>query len=354
MYKESLVVKTIIKNMSIVLSVFVITVLFTLLPYIKANYLTSNNATRVELGSKVVSRSIGDFVIFSSRPWYLIIPPDKNPFLGNISKRLQQSFTNTNYYLADDYFAGEHSANYYGIILTSTVIVGWFYLLKKASIKTKGKIIVLALSTLTLLFIMFPPYFTFQGITIYTPGYLLYKFFPMFRVTARFGIVVYFFMLTLFATIVNYIYLKDTKTISKLKVLLFVTLISLVTFLETFVPVKIVSMNDSPRIYTYFHEATFPQSTFVVYPYSKTKDALLWLSVHQRGLVNPHSYLKGDYDSEIITRELISSEGLRSANVLADFLVVYKDIPKNELDFFLKNLNLIDEFDDYYLFYLPK
>src|SRR3990167_650886 len=127
-------------------------------------------------------------------------------------------YIQSNYFLADDYFANEHQGNYFGFVflITSLTLVIWSY---KNSIESRKKIAIYMLCNILLYSLMFPPFLTISGINIYTPGIIIYKYFLMFRVTSRFSIILLLNLLIIMAYIID----KNFEKIKKVETLMNIT-----------------------------------------------------------------------------------------------------------------------------------
>ncbi|RJR26211.1 hypothetical protein C4561_05720 [candidate division WWE3 bacterium] len=333
-----------------------ILIVLALYPYIRENFIIKGE--RDSAVSMRLTRPYEDFFTFSSRPWYLILPPIKNPIFGNLTSNVIEKLRNTGYFLYDDYFPAEHSGNFIG----NTIIVGsallWIISAKKFT-KDESIKIYTELTTLILVFLlMMPPFFTISGFEIYTPGYLLYKLFPMFRTTARMGIIVIFLSISIFARLIQKTY--DTQPelsfIKKhFKSLLFTVMI--VTLAETYIPVEINKIDKAPEVYTYLKQNSDEGAKFAVYPLDQSDQAFFWLPEHERLLINPILYFTEDFDSESFTESLPSPEGLQAlSDIGGSYLIVYKSAPENDVEFFnsRSEVMLVTEFEDTLLFEVQK
>jgi hypothetical protein len=154
---------------------------------------------------------------------------------------------------------------------------------------------------------MMPPFFTLSGIKLYTPGFLIFKFFPMFRAMARLSSVVLFCLLLALAEGLEYLYennLIPSKVLTGVFVLVFV-----VVMVETVVPIKLEKYAAPPSVYSYINEHTAQDALLAVYPYQATKDAFYWLDVHQRCLVNVRGLKLQDFAADSFTANIRTQEG---------------------------------------------
>ena len=316
-----------------------------LLQFINATYFTSSVSS-----TKNVQRTYEDFFTFSSRPWYFFTPPVKNPILGKLSASFIQKLEKSNYFLTDDYFAREHSANYFGLsLLVIFFIAEILVLIKNKDNKEflRNHFLDIGVIMLIISFTM-PPFFTVSGITFYTPGWLIYKIFPVFRVTARFSIIVHLLLLLLLAKNVEYLNAFYIKT--KRLIVTFIPMLAFLTIFETFVPIRVAKIDQPPEVYTYLSQLPSGTANFAVYPYNRTDDAFFWLPIHKQLLVNPRDY-KVNFNSELFTDSLITYEGIAEYKKMGGgYIVVFKNSHMQNEFTNLGNVGLIFEFDDSYLY----
>ncbi|MEK7595143.1 MAG: hypothetical protein AAB443_00925 [Patescibacteria group bacterium] len=338
-------VSLLVKGTMVTFVVFVSISIATLYPFIKANYFDpALNGPKAQM--MVIDRPLSDFFTFSTRPWYFFIPPPSNPILGGLGQRMISTIKSTNYFLADDYFEGEHAASFYGYSLY--ILFGTLFITLVKKKKVPKESIFWLLQALVLFLIALPPFISLNGIKIYTPGFLLFKFFPMFRVSTRLGIFILFFCILALAELIKVYY---PLVVRKRLFVFCVFTAFIVSIIEVFVPVKIFKYEDPPDVYVYLKAKT-DGSTFVVFPYSKTKEALFWLPVHQKFLLNPRGAFFKNFYSETFTKALNTNEGifkLKDYNVR--YLIVFKNSKEADLKEILTHplLQLEAEFEDSYL-----
>jgi len=302
-------------------------------------------------------RTLEDFFYFSTRPWYPFIPSPKNIIYGDFATNLLNNISSSGNFLADDYFVGEHGAAFFGYLLLLTFVSASFYLFYKGTKEQKISLGKYWFISICLFFLMLPPYFTLSGITIYTPGYLVYLIFPMFRTLIRMSILILFNLLIVLGIFFSDLFKKYPK--KKIYITAFIFFLTVVTIFETFVPIKIRNMNTPLSVYSYLGN-THAGSNFIVYPYSKTNESIFWLDAHKSYLLNPRMYNQKGFDSETFTMELNTIEGISkitSSFLSVDYLVVFKDIPDIDRNFFFNNTNILKlemEFEDAYLFKVLK
>ncbi len=269
--------------------------------------------------SGYVSRSYTDFITFSSRPWYYLLPPVDNPVLGEFSKsvifRLQNDW---NYWLTFNHFKSEQTAVFFGITNLVIGALGFW------SVRKDKKYLVLGLVGITLLLFTLPPYFTINLRKIYTPTHLIFLYFPMFRAVARLGVLILFVLLIFsgsgYKLILN-------KINNKRFGIFVVSVLFIVSLVEFFVPIKLTNIGNPPLVYAYIKNNLPMGSPLVVYPYSETSEAIYWYREHKGALINPRQAVRLDYgfDSEDFTKSLTNCKGILEARNLGATYLVYFD-----------------------------
>lgn len=298
-------------------------------------------------------RTIEDFFYFSTRPWYPLIPSPKHLVYGDFSMGILSSIASSGNFLTDDYFIGEHGAAFFGYFLSLTFLVVSLYILYKGIMEQKLPLLKYWFINICLFLLMLPPYFTLSGFTFYTPGYLVYLIFPMFRTLIRMSVLIQFNILIVIGMFFSDFSKNHPQ--KKFAITLFVFLLAILTIFETFIPLKIRNMDTSPEVYSYMG-ANYQASKFVVYPYDKTNEAIFWIDAHKSYLLNPRMYNKDGFDSESFTTGLNTVAGLSEiTNALldADYLVVFKGINDADVSLFLSSTDFLileKEFSDAYLF----
>ncbi len=141
---------------------------------------SSKNATPM-------ARSLGDLFVYSARLWEYIVPPVYNPVLG----RFVQSFVN----------AHLHGSNtieqtlYLGAIPLALGFYAIFKIARKNELANTDNNLrfvfpFLIIAGIACVVLSLPPYIALGPLKIYFPSFFLYDIAPMFRVYARFGVIV--------------------------------------------------------------------------------------------------------------------------------------------------------------------
>jgi|GEM_PF-846379 len=315
-------------------------------PYIKSNFFAPRVRFEENIDNKATNRPFEDFIIFSSRPWYYILPSVDNPFFGAFSQKILDQLSSGKNYLTQNYFKSEHSASYLGWVNISLALLGIIMLIRTKQVSEKPIFYpALLVTILGLIILTMPPSVTLRGVTFLTPSYVLFKIFPMFRVLARAGVLILF--LVLIFTGFGYISLENLLVARKInhKIAQFVLLaLASFSFIEFFVPLKVTHVGTPPKVYSYIGSIGYLKSPIVVYPYNKTTGALFWFTTHRQPLINPRYYehKETNFVSENFTKLLNTTKGLEEARIMgAKYLVYfYIDDGGKSMNFF-ENNNLL-------------
>lgn len=354
--QKILMVKNSYKSVIKTLIVFILSSSIFLIPYIKSNFFLPKTTLGNTANSKVLARPIEDFVIFSSRPWYCLLPSVDNPFFGGASQSFLDKLASGGNYLTQNYFKSEHAASYLGWVNLALGMVGALSLLairrnNKNNIPVNYSILIITI--LGMIILTMPPLVIINGVVVHTPSYLLFKFFPMFRVLARAGILILF--LTLIFTGYGYRELVNLALNRKIKLRIAQTLLlipALFSISEFFIPIKITHVGAAPKVYSYLSRTVPLKSPAVIYPYNHTNEAIFWILTYQKPLINPRFYedKKTGFVSSDFTSLLNTPLGLEKAhNMGARYLVYfYEGDKKASADFFNNNayLSKVGEFSE--------
>ena len=330
LYKFNYFNKTTILGLFITIVPVVLFAMTFLKSYLLVNYTSSNldsinhaNLTNWKLfgnydtyksynGMKFTNKGIENFFNFTSRPWYYFLPSIDNPFIGFISEKSLDLLQNKwGYFLTQNYFKAEHSASFLGYLTFFISILGFLEFKKKDE---KSANLILLTSVLLFIFTM-PPFFTISGLKIYMPSFILWKFFPMFRVLARLGVLINLLEFVFFGVGILYLFnLLSNKFKGNMSVLSYLTifLIFFACISEFFVPIKMTDVSKAPAVFEYLKENTDRASVISVYPYDKSEEAFFWQSYFKRALINPKGYNSPEYGfySEEFTDKLPTCQGL--------------------------------------------
>jgi hypothetical protein len=326
--------------------VFSLTTLIFMAPYIQANYLSPNPGVEAFGETKAVNRTLDDFIIFSSRPWYYLVPSVDNPFFGSLANTALTSLAKGGNYLTQNYFKAEHSASFVGWVNLILALLGCVALVRRNTPHQARSAIsypALALTIGALVVLAMPPVVTINATPIYTPSYGLFKLFPMFRVLARSGI------LSLFLILIFTGYGYVTLVRHRLPRLL-LGLLALISIAEFIIPLKISHVGTPPKVYTYLGAANSLKSPVVVYPYTKTTEAIFWMTTHNQPLINPrmYDYPKTGFVSEDFTNLLSTAGGLEQASSMnAKYLVYFYETDGGASTAFFDSSTLLTYMGDF-------
>lgn len=265
---------------------------------ILSGYLSTNfsvSATEINTSQNITFRSFEDFTIFTSRPWYYFLPSVDNPFFGNFSSQVINFLQNKwGYFLAQNYFKSEHAASFLGYVNLLLAFVGFVYFQKTQ--KNNNNVVLLYTLLVTagvLIIFTLPPLFTISGVEIYSPSYLLYKIFPMFRVLARLGI--YILLILLVFTGYGYIFVINTvysllhgrtrPFLVKLAQIFSILILLIISWAEFYVPIKITNLNGGLDIFGPLQKDTVGEASILVYPGEKEYLAFVTYPYHQQLLI---------------------------------------------------------------------
>ena len=316
------------KNTFVTLIIFALIAVIYLFPFFKYVYFKEarseidSSATRVSY----IDKNLENFFTFTTRPWYYVFPSTDNPHYGEMSKLILFKLQNDwGYWLTSNYFKSEHSASYLGWANIIVGLIGLRFLLigfKKKTLSSQETLI-LKFTVVGLMAILFslPPYFTINNFKIYTPSYILWELFPMFRVLSRFGIIVFISNLMLVGIGLREI-LKNSKSYFRISFLgIFLTL----NFMELYIPLQINNVSQIPSIYEELMEESKEGESFVVYPYNTTAEVLLWLPEIKRNFFNTSYFISSNERlPEDLVNDLNKCEGLSEiAKIGVDYLLYF-------------------------------
>ena len=166
----------------------------------------------------------------------------------------------------------------------------------------------------------------------------------MFRVLARIG-VFNLFVLLIFTSYGYKVILEKNKNYKLIIVLLF-----LISLLEFYVPLRITFNTGIPNTISYIKDNIQQNDILAIYPSSKSREMLYWLTEYKKRFANPKDYvsLDGTFVSSKFTKELTTSQGLEYAkNRGIKYIVVFEDdITITDKNFFRNNITLESVFQN--------
>ncbi|MFC1753749.1 hypothetical protein ACFL96_10220 [Thermoproteota archaeon] len=229
--------------------------------------------------------------LFSQSARFLnyIIPSSSNPFLGGLARSLEGSI-----------FYGRSP-------IEQTLYLGWIpIILSFVAWKTKSKTLGSSDSKQKIPFFVglfgflaisgflfsLPPTFGFGSFKIYSPSFFMYKFLPMFRAYARFGLLV-ICSISVLAGVGFHFFCKRFKS-NRVVAFFSIVIISIILFeFNNVPPVRITDLSNPPQVYAWLAEQ---EGDFIVaeYPLGDPSpgetyvelDYLLYQRYHRKRLLN--------------------------------------------------------------------
>ena len=308
---------------------------------------TEKSIETTTAGGVVPYRPLEDFMSFTFRPWYFVLPPTESIFLGDFSTNVYNRLAKTNYFLAQNYDVQEAGGAFLGysfIFLTATTVI----LLFQHKLPERRVVLILTTAFVLILMITGPPYLTISGIKIYTPSYLLYQIMPPFRVLVRFSVVLFLINLILAGFSIQHVinYFKN-KRYALAYSLSFVTILAVLSLFQFSIPLPIVNISNPPNYIDYLKKPP-PLGPIVVYPYNNF-ESNFWLISRKIPIYNftySLSPIEGRRMDEF-SKKLNSHEGLEKAkrNGIRRLVLINTAIKEEEFKFFSENLVLEENFD---------
>lgn len=226
-------------------------------------------------------RDFGELVAYSSRPWEFLIPSIDHPVFGK--------------YFVNFVRAHLHGSN----VFEQTLYLGMVplgFLLTGIILAIRGKFVAIqrtyfvffALGALWMCFLSLPPQISFGGTQTPTLSFFAHKIAPMFRVYARFGILVNFFVACSAAVVLAYLYqhMKRARYYTMLTVLLPMLIFEYWSIPPDYAP----PVDRPPEVYSWLAQQP---GDFIVaeYPMMYSNEAsfytyLFWQRIHKKKLVN--------------------------------------------------------------------
>jgi len=326
-------------------------VFFGLLLLLAIPYLSSfSKVEQVSMPYSESHRSIDDVFVYSAKPWYYFLPSVDNPFYGRLSVTILGLLQKWVGWQAGGYIKSEHSADFLGLTNIFLAILGFLNIIKSKKISPlqKNFLIDLGITAVVLFFFSLPPQVSVFGFKLLMPSYIFAATIPIFRVIARFGLVVY--LITLIFTGYGLTCVLESTRLERdaryaLLIFLFVFGIS-----EMIIPVKLTKLTDSPAVFKFLSNKTPVTAKYVVYPYSKVGVAQMWSRDQLSRLLNMRNFMSAGnkLNSEKFTNSLTTMSGLNCAkNIGAKYLVYFYQVDVSQLtnqSFFDANTSFVGDF----------
>jgi hypothetical protein len=235
------------------------------------------------------SRGIDELNVWSARPWDYILPPPDNPVFGKLVSPFVLSHL--------------HSSNvseqtlYLGFVTMALAFTGFFvYFVRGKRYNRRTDLYYLAGFFSVMAVVAFvasgPAFKDIWGHRIPLFSSFVYKILPMFRVYARFGIVVMLCVTVLAGLGLSYILGRIKKKETKLILLVGLTVLVAVEFANS-PPPPITDYSKTPAVYTWLKQQP---GDFIIaeYPlnqpiYKEYSDYVFYQRLHQKRLFNGSS-----------------------------------------------------------------
>lgn len=226
-------------------------------------------------------RGFHELAVYSSRPWEYLIPSIDHPVLGSFIEGFVR--------------ARLHGSNvieqtlYLGLVPLGLVVTGIFLVLqRKFSVIKRTYFLFFAFGALWMYFLSLPPLISVGSLQVPTVSNFAYALAPMFRVYARFGILVNFFIACAAAVVLAHLYQRMRRSRYYLTLALLVPLLMFEYW--SVPPGYALEVKTVPKVYEWlsrqpgdFIIAEYPmmasdQAAFYTYPF--------WQRVHKKRMVN--------------------------------------------------------------------
>jgi hypothetical protein len=318
-------------NKIIILRSYLIATLFALALILPFEYkaifqqLFENSATLEKAGQ---IRDINELFVYSSRPWEFLVPSIDHPIFGK--------------YVIDLVRSHLHGSNvfeqslYMGVVPLGLLLTGFVLALRNKFVGVQRTyFLFFTLGALWMYFLSLPPMISIGDIQVPTLSFFAYKIAPMFRVYARFGILVNFFVACSAAIVLAHLYQHMKR--ARFIVLMAIVLPVLVVEYWSVPPGFALPVDRPPGVYSWLSKQP---GDFIVaeYPMMNSDEAsfytyLFWQRIHKKKLVNgatrnnekAWSFFEKVKDlGKSQTPDLLKSVGVKYVIVHGD---MYKDGP---------------------------
>lgn len=226
-------------------------------------------------------RDLNDLAMYSSRPWEFLIPSVDHPVLGKYVYDFMRAHLHGSNIPEQSLFLGFVPL---GLLLTGIILVAR----GKCDATARTYFLFFAFGALWMYFLSLPPLISIGDVNVPTASYFAYHIAPMFRVYARFGILVNFFVACAAAVILTHLYQRMPR--ARYYALLAVLLPLLAFEYWSVPPNYALAVDRPPEVYQWLAKepgdvivAEYPMTTndeFAFYTY------LFWQRIHKKKLVN--------------------------------------------------------------------
>ena len=226
-------------------------------------------------------RNLSELMVYSSRPWDYLIPSIDHPIIGGIF----QDFVRTHL----------HGSNvpeqtlYLGLAPILLLLIGFVLIFQKRfNAVNRSYFLFFSFGSLWMYFLSLPPQISVGDFNIPTISFYAYLIAPMFRVYARFGIFVNFFIACAAAVVLTQLYIHMIRV----RYYAMVTLLFSILIFEywSIPPGYALQVANPPEVYRWL--ANEPKDAVVaIYPMTPGDQYafytyLFWQRIHQKKMVN--------------------------------------------------------------------
>lgn len=239
----------------------------------------------VQSAPQVLTHPLEELKIYSARPWEYLLPSLDNPILGKYAGYFIITHLHGSNPVEQTLYVG-----YVSIVLTMLAL--WWWIRKRNRLITeKADFAVPFFSFAAFVALIFsaPPYIPLLGLKIPLPPYFIFKIAPMFRVYARFGILVLMCLTVLAGYGFDYV----SKSVLNKKwsfVAAILLLVVIGTEFTNIPPFRATDMSTIPPVYVWLSKQP-GNFTIAEYPLVSSDNAghydyLFYQRIHQKRLVN--------------------------------------------------------------------
>jgi len=241
---------------------------------------------QIVLGSDALAktgqiRDFNELVLYSSRPWEFFIPSIDHPVLGAYFENFVRSHLHGSNVIEQTLYLGMVPL---GLLITGIILAAR----GKFDVAHRTYFLFFAFGALWMYFLSLPPVISLGDVGVPTVSYFAYFVAPMFRVYARFGILVNFFVACAAAVVLTHLYQRMTRV--RYYMMLAVLLPLLVFEYWSVPPNYALAVDQPPEVYQWL--AKEPDDIIVaVYPMTRNDEFafytyLFWQRIHKKSLVN--------------------------------------------------------------------
>lgn len=293
----------------------------------KITYNFPNNiyANQISSFSYEVERPLDDFLYFSSRPWYYFMYHTNHPFFGEYTKKIVEYFSqNLDIWIFKNHFPIEHNSSFLGFTIIVLTILGFKYKIIQRSTVVSNLFILSSI----LVILTFPPIIPIGSFKLYTPSYLMYEIFPMFRSTSRLSIFVHINFFIIAAFILNDLTLRIEKKRKYLYLFIIFVFMSF-DFIGNYKKVGYQMLTETNEFLLKNNKV---KSMVVVYPNSFRNDFLLNMVYHKSPFFNPSGFVRKEinFNSSDFTSKLDSCKNLTYFKSFNGGYIVIRSTPESE------------------------